>query len=141
MLDPLRDMQRSAGLRVSPLLQDTLACLLQDAAAGRTIDSAATTYAERHAAFANALRAFGLTDRAHGGLFAVVPVDNEARAVDALAASGLGVAPGSRGTVGAAGQPAIRVAMTAIPDDPHSVGDLVGLIASALREGVTVDGD
>ncbi len=47
----------------------------------------------------------------------------------------------SRGRVESDGEPAIRIAMTAIPDDPHGIGDLVAAIASALREEVTVDGD
>lgn len=141
IIDPLRAAQRTAGLRVSPLLQDALAYLLQDAAARSAVTRAGERYAARHTAFTEALRGFGLADRTSGGLFAVIPVDDEARAVDALAAAGITVAAGSRGQVEPSAEPAIRVAITAIPDEPHAVGDVVAAIASALREEVTADGD
>lgn len=141
IVDPLRETQRSAGLRVSPLLQDTLAYLLRDDAASAAVCRAGEQYAARHAAFAEALRGFGLADRSAGGLVAVIPVESEARAVDLLAAVGLTVASLSRGRVEPGGEPAIRIAMTVIPEDPHGVGELVAAIASALREEVTVDGD
>ena len=141
IVDPLREAQRAAGLRVSPLLQDTLAYLLRDDDASAAVARAAARYAARHATFTEALRGFGLADRSAGGLVAVIPVESEARAIDLLAAAGLTVASLSRGRVDPGGEQAIRIAMTAIPDEPHGVRDLVAAIAAALREEVTVDGD
>lgn len=141
IVDPLREAQRIDGLRVSPLLHDTLAYLLRDDAASAAVARAAERYAARHAAFAEALRGYGLTDRSAGGLVAVIPVESEARAIDLLAAAGLAVASLSRGRVEPGGEQAIRIAMTVIPDEPHGVGELVAAIAAALREEVTIDGD
>ena len=78
----------------SRLIQEILLTMLQDARVEARIADAAAAYRERRATLASMLAEHGVTVEPGVGLNMWIPVEDEQRAVVALAAHGVGVAPG-----------------------------------------------
>ena len=100
----------------SRLIQQILLVMLQDSATESMIRAAANAYADRRIAFELALAAGGVEVGRGTGLNVWVPVDDEQRAVVALAAHGIGVAPGAPFRVDGASTHHIRVSIGTLPD-------------------------
>lgn len=138
-LTRIAERQRRTGVRVAPLIQTALARLLDDAGAQSRTRAAAVAYARRRAALAKALTARGLRDEAHGGLFAWLPVADEQRAVDELAAGGIAVTAGGDSWISPAPPRHLRVSATRLPDDAGRIGELAAAIEIAVSGGSPVD--
>jgi DNA-binding transcriptional MocR family regulator len=78
----------------SRLLQAVLLAMLDDAETLDAIEHARATYAERRAAFTDALAERGIATTGHDGINQWVPVPDEQAMLIALAAQGIGAAPG-----------------------------------------------
>lgn len=104
----------------SRILQALLVELLQDPSTADTMATARAAYAERRRAVAGVLGAHGVDMTGHDGINAWIPVDDERVATVALAARGIGVAPGHPFLVR--------------PDEDH-VRVTVGLLAHAGEDG------
>lgn len=120
----------------SRLLQDVLLGLLTDSRAERTVRRAEDHYRKRRAALVEALRRHEMTVADTGsGLNLWIPVDDERNALVALAASGVGAAPGTPFLVEPGGPDHIRLTISAV-DDPERLAGLVA--AAAHRDGAAV---
>ena len=78
----------------SRILQAVLVALLDDPTAIAAVDAAREAYATRRAGFAAAMAAHDISVGGQDGINQWVPVSDERSAVVALAAQGIGVAPG-----------------------------------------------
>jgi len=92
---------------VSNLLQEIVAELWADRAAGRLLARAAARYTERRRYLIDALAAHGVPAVGRSGLAVWVPVADELAATSALLQRGWAVAPGARFRISAA--PGIRI--------------------------------
>jgi len=92
---------------VSHLLQEIVAELWADRAAGRLLARAAARYTERRRYLIDALAAHGVPAVGRSGLAVWVPVADELAATSALLQRGWAVAPGARFRISAA--PGIRI--------------------------------
>ena len=101
----------------SRLIQQILLVMLQDPEIEATVARAAASYAARRAALEEALANEGIEVGRGTGLNVWVPVDDEQRAVVALAAHGIGVAPGAPFRVGTPADHHVRVSIGTLPDD------------------------
>lgn len=79
----------------SRILQSVLVAMLGDAKTIEQVDEARITYAARRSAFATALAERGIVTSGTDGINQWVPVADERSTVVALAAQGIGVAPGT----------------------------------------------
>ncbi len=114
----------------SRLIQQILLVMLADADIEAGVATAAGRYAGRRHAFEDALAAHGVAVGNGHGLNVWVPVEDEQRAVVALAAHGIGVAPGAPFRVGA-GRPHVRVSIGTLPDERvPDVADTVAAVAT-----------
>jgi DNA-binding transcriptional MocR family regulator len=114
-------VERIQGLRAfgagwtSRLLQETLACLLDDPDAAAAVARARAVYTERRAAFLDQLAATGTAPPESDGLCVWLPVRDESYALVTFAAHNIAVSPGSR----FAGQPMpphVRIATSLLVD-------------------------
>ncbi len=115
----------------SRLLQATLADLLADSVSQACVEHAARTYLARQIAFTDACRALGIELAfVADGINAWVPVADEQHAMVALAARGIGVAPGAPFSV-ARGAPHVRVTVAGVASG-------VDRVAQALADAARV---
>jgi len=131
MLDPVIQRRHLGPSWTSRLLQRVLFELLQDETAVDQISKAAGEYADRRQRFVAALVGAGMTVDDGVGMNVWVPVANEQRAVVALAAHGIGVAPGRPFMVEPSDQDFIRVTIASVSDE---VEQLASAIARAAAE-------
>ena len=116
----------------SRLLQRVLLGLLTDPAAEAAVRDAEQTYLVRRRTLVDALDRAGVTVDTNGsGLNLWIPVDDERDAVVALAASGIGAAPGGPFQVGDGGGDHIRLTISRVTD-PDGLAEAV---ARAARRG------
>jgi DNA-binding transcriptional MocR family regulator len=116
----------------SRLLQRVLLGLLTDPAAEAAVRDAEQTYLVRRRALVDALDRAGVTVDTNGsGLNLWIPVDDERDAVVALAAGGIGAAPGGPFQVGDGGGDHIRLTISRVTD-PDGLAEAV---ARAARRG------
>lgn len=120
----------------SRLIQQILLVMLQDPEIEATVASAATAYADRRAALEDALAREGVDVGRGTGLNLWVPVEDEQRAVVALAAHGVGVAPGAPFRVTEGDGHHIRVSLGTLPDDRV---DSVATTIAAVATGAHLD--
>lgn len=120
----------------SRLIQQILLLMLRDPDIEQTVARAAAAYTARRTRFEDALAANGVGVGRGVGLNVWVPVEDEQRAVVALAAHGIGVAPGAPFRVGDAAGHHIRVSVGTLPD--HRVDDAAATIA-AVATGAHLD--
>ena len=114
---------------VSYLLQETVAELWSDAAAGRALTTAAQVYAGRGAALRSALTAHGIAASGRSGFTCWVPVADEDGVASALAAAGWAVAPGQRFRIAA--PPGVRICFARL--DEADAASFAADFARALR--------
>ena len=114
---------------VSYQLQEMVADLWSDAAAARTLATAARVYAARGAALRSALAAHGITASGRSGFTCWVPVADEDGVASSLAAAGWAVAPGQRFRIAAPPGVRISFARLAEADAPSFAAEF----ARALR--------
>lgn len=95
LLDPIVSRRRLGPSWTSRLTQRILLAMLTDPTIEASVAAAAVTYAERRATVTTALTGRGLTPAPGTGLNLWIDVPDEQRAVVALAANGIGVAPGA----------------------------------------------
>ena len=120
----------------SRLLQHVLLGLLTDPDAERAVSAAQATYQRRRDDLVTALRDHDIDLSTTGsGLNLWVPVADERDALVALAAAGVGAAPGSPFVVEPDGRDHIRVTISAV-EEPDSVAAIVA--AAAHAGGATV---
>ena len=120
----------------SRLLQRVLLGLLTDPAAEAAVRDAEQTYLVRRRTLVDALDRAGVTVDTNGsGLNLWIPVDDERDAVVALAASGIGAAPGGPFQVGDGGGDHIRLTISRVTD-PDGLAEAVA--RAAHRGGGTV---
>ena len=121
----------------SRLLQQVLLDLLTDPLAQQAVAAAESTYRTRREQFVEALGAHDLpVDQQGSGLNLWVPVDDERDALVALAAAGVGAAPGSPFLVEPAEHDHVRLTISAV-DDP---APLAATVAGAARPGAAIVG-
>lgn len=119
----------------SRLLQHVLLGLLTDPEAERTVGDAQATYQQRRTALGAALRTHGVEVSATGsGLNLWVPVADERDALVALAAAGVGAAPGTPFLVEPDQHDHIRVTISAIEDSDEVAATIA---AAACAGGAT----
>lgn len=114
---------------VSYLLQETVAELWQDPAAGRLLELAASTYAKRREQLISELAALGIPAAGRSGMAVWVPVTDEASTTSALLDRGWAVAPGERFRI--ASGPAIRIGIATLTAAEAS--DLAADLSLSLR--------
>ncbi len=119
----------------SRLIQRILLVMLTDPAMQASVGAAADQYATRRRMFEDALIAHGVAVGHGHGLNVWVPVEDEQRAVVALAAHGIGVAPGAPFRLASDGAH-IRVSIGTLPTD--RVTDVAGTVA-AIATGSHLD--
>ncbi|HWJ97676.1 MAG TPA: aminotransferase class I/II-fold pyridoxal phosphate-dependent enzyme [Acidimicrobiales bacterium] len=122
----------------SRILQAVLLALLRD---GRTIDQitrAQVEYAARRAAFAAALADHGIAAPGTDGINQWVPVADERSTTVALAAQGIGVAPGAPFLV-RPGTGHVRITIGLV-DDPATIATLADQLAAADRAAARPSG-
>lgn len=100
---------------VSYLLQETVAELWADPAAGRLLERATASYAQRRQSLVDALSDLGIPATARSGLAVWVPVDDEPAVTGALLGRGWAVAPGERFRITSA--PGIRIGTSTLSRD------------------------
>lgn len=120
----------------SRLIQQILLVMLEDPEVEATVGAAATAYATRRAALEDGLAREGVEISRGTGLNLWVPVEDEQRAVVALAAHGVGVAPGAPFRVGESDANHIRVSLGTLPDDRV---DSVAATIAAVATGAHLD--
>ncbi len=120
----------------SRLIQQILLVMLQDPEIEATVGAAATAYSGRRAALEDALARGGVDVGRGTGLNLWVPVEDEQRAVVALAAHGVGVAPGAPFRVAEAEDHHVRVSLGTLPDDRV---DSVAAIIASVATGAHLD--
>jgi DNA-binding transcriptional MocR family regulator len=130
VLDPIVNRRRLGPSWTSRLTQRILLAMLTDPGIEASVVAAAAAYAERRATLTAALDEHGVAPAPGAGLNLWIAVADEQRAVVALAANGIGVAPGAPFRVErSAGN--IRVSLGA------AQGDL-GHLARALADAASV---
>ena len=133
IVDPVIHRRRLGPSWTSRLLQQVLIELLTDRTAQDKVASAASAYRERRQTFVDHLTLHGLPVDAHcsgSGMNLWVPVVDEQRAVTALAARGIAVAPGTPFTVTNADLEHIRVT-TAVLSTPADIEHAANAVAAA----------
>jgi len=118
---------------VSGVLQETVAELWQDAAAGRLLARAAAVYAERRRGLIDALAARGVRATGRSGLAVWVPVTDEPGVTGALLERGWAVAPGERFRIAA--RPGIRIGTGTLTgkEAPRLAADVADSLARRPR--------
>jgi DNA-binding transcriptional MocR family regulator len=111
----------------SRILQAVLLELLTHASPQQQVATARAEYARRRAALADALAERGVTTAGTDGINLWVPVDDERAALVALAAQGIGVAPGDPFQV-RPDRPAVRVTAGLVPE---GAGHLAAALVAA----------
>ncbi len=119
---------------VSVMLQETAATLLRDAETKKRIRDATRAYAQRRAAFLEALAEVGLTGTPGVGFMVWVPVRDEAAAVGAAQAAGFTIDGGARYRDQA--PPGVRVVTTTL--GPQETRTLAAALASAGRSATII---
>ena len=121
----------------SRLLQAVLVELLTDGRAVAAVASARDCYAERRAALVNALTERGVRTTGDDGINVWVDVRDERNASVALAAHGIGVAPGTPFCVSPLAADHLRVTVSAVRDGVPALADALAAAASgaARRSG------
>jgi DNA-binding transcriptional MocR family regulator len=135
IVEPLVARRHLGASWSSRFLQQLLVGMLTDPACVAAVERARTVYAERRSALLDALAARGVTASGRDGINLWVDVDDERDALVALAAQGIGVAPGSAFMVATgAADPAsaggvgdhIRITTSVLPvEDVDTVADAV----------------
>lgn len=124
--------RRLGAVWTSRILQGAFAAMLDDPAAVRRVERAASVYAERRTALAAALAERGVPTYARDGLTLWVPVRDERAALLSLAGHRVAAGPGSRFTVPPGNGDHLRVSVTLLPVDAvENVADLLAAAAAA----------
>ncbi|MCU1369595.1 MAG: transcriptional regulator, GntR family with aminotransferase domain [Ilumatobacteraceae bacterium] len=113
----------------SRILQAVLLAMLSDQGTIDQIARARDCYADRRAAFAQALGTHGITAPGTDGINQWVPVADERSTTIALAAQGIGVAPGAPFQV-RTDAPHVRITIGLV-DDPEAIATLADQLAAA----------
>ncbi len=128
----------------SRLLQQILLSMLEDPETSERVSAAATTYDQRREALRQALASQGIDVPLGAGLNMWVPVADEQQAVVALAAQGIGVAPGSPfcvpGGEAESGTAHIRLSIGTLPDNTEAIASIAERIGRAARGRPTLLG-
>ncbi len=124
----------------SRLLQGLLLTMLEDGPTAALIARANDEYARRRRAFVEALGQRGVAIGGSSGLNLWVPVADEQHALVALAAQGVGVAPGSPFHVGVPERQHIRVSIGTVTDGVDRLADLIADAAAARAGGQRASG-
>jgi DNA-binding transcriptional MocR family regulator len=117
--------------RTSGLLQAVLLDVLQDDDVAAQVRQAREVYSLRRASLRQALRRRGVRCPAADGLNLWVPVDNEAEALVALAASGIRVSPGSAFVTTPLDGDHVRVTAGLLRGGAEEVDEVAGHLAAA----------
>jgi DNA-binding transcriptional MocR family regulator len=126
--------RQSLGPRwVSHMLQDLVAMIWADEKTPALLDKAADTYANRRRALIDALAEYGIEARGRSGLNVWIPVAEEARVANAMAAKGWAIRAGECYRIRSA--PGVRVTVSTLtPDDARRIaGDLAEAIPPRLH--------
>jgi DNA-binding transcriptional MocR family regulator len=118
---------------VSFLLQETVAELWEDPAAGRLVARAAAAYAERRGNLVDALARRGVPATGRSGLAVWVPVPDEPAVTTALLQRGWAVGPGERFRIAA--PPGIRIGVGTLtePEVSRLAADIADCLAPRAR--------
>lgn len=119
----------------SRLIQQILLTMLQDPEAEAAVAHAAATYTGRREALHDALAALGVHAVPGTGLNMWVPVADEQRAVVALAAHGIGVAPGAPFHPMPSDEQHIRVSIGTLRSEAATVAERIASAARAPGSG------
>lgn len=130
VLEPLVRRRHLGPSWTSRLLQTILLTLLRDPAAEHRVAEAAMAYQERRDSLARALEAEGVEVTPGSGINMWIPVPNEQNTLIALAASGVGVAPGRPFMVKPHERDYIRVTTAALLDGYDELARSIALAAS-----------
>lgn len=120
----------------SRLIQQILLTMLTDPATEALVAAAATTYRQRRDELAGFLAGHGIAVEPGTGLNMWIPVSDELRAVVALAAHGIGVAPGGPFRVSETTDQHIRLSVGTLDSDIERVATRVAEAAGDRRPAV-----
>lgn len=128
------------GRRMGPswtsrLLQQVLLSMLQDASTQAFVRQAEAEYVRRRASWVDALEARGVAVGGGAGINLWVPVEDEQNALVALAANGVGAAPGTPFCVNPSSDSHIRVSIGRVADEVEALADLIALAANVNLGG------
>lgn len=130
VLGPLVRRRHLGPSWTSRLLQTVLLTLLSDPAAEQGVIEAAITYQERRDGLAQALEKHDVEVTPGSGINMWIPVPNEQNTLIALAASGIGVAPGRPFMIEPHEQDYIRVTTSALRDGYDELARSIALATS-----------
>lgn len=130
VLGPLIRRRHLGPAWTSRLLQYVLLSMLVDRDAMRVVEKAAETYQIRRTTLADALIAEGLSPNPGTGINLWLPVPNEQQTMVALAAHGIGVAPGRPFMVSKTDQDHIRITVASVAEGQNELAANIARAAS-----------
>jgi len=136
--EPIRAIENRRRLGpawTSRLIQHLLLAMLTDPETEARVAAAQTEYARRRNALTHALAGHDITPTTGQGLNLWVPVTDDQAAVWALAAHGIGVAPGEPFTIERPEVSHIRVTTGVLDEGFDRVADLIASVAGPQRLG------
>jgi DNA-binding transcriptional MocR family regulator len=131
VIEPVVRRRQLGPSWTSRLIQQILLTMLHDPETDALVANAAAIYSARRAELTTHLARHGTAATPGVGLNVWVPVADEQRAVVALAAYGIGVAPGGPFHVATPSEPHIRVSIGMLR---HDIGRVAEMIAMAARD-------
>ena len=114
----------------SRIMQRLLAAMLNDPATAAVVDTARSTYALRRNMLFAALADRGITPSGTDGIYAWIPVLDEASALISLASRGIGASPGSPFEAKRLEQPHLRVTVGLVADGVDELADMIAAAAA-----------
>jgi DNA-binding transcriptional MocR family regulator len=134
-IDALARERRLGPVWTSRLIQSLVVQLLTDPEACASVARAEQEYARRRRAVLDALAARGIPASGRSGINLWIPVGDERAALVALAAQGIGAAPGSPFRVRPGGPDHIRLTVSAVTEGVEALADAVAVAARPTTPG------
>lgn len=133
-IDTVVRRRRMGPSWTSRLLQHVLLAMLLDAETQKLVTNAEREYAHRRKRFVDELALAGVGVGGSSGLNLWVPVEDERDALVALAAYGVGAAPGTPFHIGPAQQHHIRLSIGTVTEKVDELAQLVARAAKGSRQ-------
>jgi DNA-binding transcriptional MocR family regulator len=140
LIDAVADRRLIGPGWSSRILQAVLLDLLSSASAAGQVAVARAEYARRRSLLCTALGERGLAVSADDGINMWIPVDDQQTAMVALAAHGIGVAPGAPFLVSPGGGDHVRLTVGLVRDGFDDLADILAQAAGLISGGLVSGG-